>query len=77
LLNRAIHSVPSAPDVDLLIRTSGERRVSDFLLWEIAYAEFVFAERLWPDFGKADLERAMADFLHRDRRFGRVLEDAV
>jgi undecaprenyl diphosphate synthase len=77
LLNRAIHSVPPAPDVDLLIRTSGERRVSDFLLWEIAYAEFVFAERLWPDFGKADLERAMADFLHRDRRFGRVLEDAV
>jgi undecaprenyl diphosphate synthase len=77
LLNRAIHSVPPAPDVDLLIRTSGERRISDFLLWEIAYAEFVFAERLWPDFGEADLERAMADFLQRDRRFGRVLEDAV
>ena len=77
LLNRAIHSDPPAPDVDLLIRTSGEQRLSDFLLWEVAYAEFVFTPRLWPDFDRSDLERALADFHRRERRFGRVLEDAV
>jgi undecaprenyl diphosphate synthase len=58
------------PDVDLLIRTGGERRLSDFLLWECAYAELYFTEKRWPDFGAADLERALADFHTRQRRFG-------
>lgn len=57
-------------DVDLLIRSSGERRLSDFLLWEAAYAELHFTERMWPDFDAHDLARAMADFARRDRRFG-------
>ena len=59
-----------SPDVDLLIRTGGERRLSDFLLWECAYAELHFTDRRWPDFSAADLERALADFHTRDRRFG-------
>jgi len=58
------------PDVDLLIRTSGEQRVSDFLLWECAYAEFSFTPQLWPDFNSADLALALADFRQRNRRFG-------
>lgn len=77
LLSKAIHSDPAAPDVDLLIRTSGEQRLSDFLLWEVAYSEFVFTPRLWPDFDRADLERALADFQGRERRFGGILEDVV
>ena len=60
------------PDVDLLIRTGGEKRLSDFLLWECAYAELVFTERMWPDFGEADLAAAVAEFHHRERRFGTV-----
>jgi undecaprenyl diphosphate synthase len=58
------------PDVDLLIRTGGERRLSDFLLWECAYAELYFTDQRWPDFAAADLERALADFHSRQRRFG-------
>jgi undecaprenyl diphosphate synthase len=58
------------PDVDLLIRTGGERRLSDFLLWECAYAELHFTDQRWPDFEAADLERAIADFHGRERRFG-------
>jgi undecaprenyl diphosphate synthase len=58
------------PDVDLLVRTSGEQRLSDFLLWECAYAEFVFLDTLWPDFTGEDLARAVAEFRRRDRRFG-------
>jgi undecaprenyl diphosphate synthase len=58
------------PDVDLLIRTGGERRLSDFLLWECAYAELHFIDKRWPDFEAADLERALADFHGRQRRFG-------
>lgn len=57
-------------DVDLLIRTSGEQRLSDFLLWECAYAELYFTDRLWPDFGEADLHAALHSFAGRDRRFG-------
>jgi len=76
-LGRAIHSDPLAPDVDLLVRTSGEQRLSDFLLWECAYAELVFAQVLWPDFGRAELEAALTEYRTRERRFGRVLEDAV
>jgi undecaprenyl diphosphate synthase len=59
-------------DVDLLIRTGGEKRLSDFLLWESAYAELVFTERMWPDFDAADLEAALAEFRGRERRFGAV-----
>jgi len=70
LLNRAINSAPSAPDVDLLIRTSGEQRLSDFLLWECAYAELVFTSCLWPDFGKEQVEEALSLFQRRQRRFG-------
>jgi undecaprenyl diphosphate synthase len=61
-----------AHDVDLLIRTGGEKRLSDFLLWECAYAELIFTERMWPDFGTADLEDAVLEFRHRERRFGTV-----
>ena len=60
------------PDVDLLIRTGGERRLSDFLLWELAYAELYFTDTMWPDFMPADLDAALAWFRTRDRRFGRV-----
>lgn len=59
-----------APEVDLLIRTSGEQRLSDFLLWECAYAELHFTQRLWPDFDADDLATALEDFRRRDRRFG-------
>jgi undecaprenyl diphosphate synthase len=62
------------PPVDLVIRTGGERRLSDFLLWECAYAELVFARRLWPDFDGADLAAAVRDFHGRERRFGAVPE---
>jgi undecaprenyl diphosphate synthase len=60
------------PPVDLLIRTGGERRLSDFLLWESAYAELVFSRTMWPDFGPADLAAAVRDFRGRERRFGAV-----
>src|SRR5215813_127272 len=59
-------------DVDLLIRTSGEKRLSDFLLWETAYAELCFIDTLWPDFGADDLAAALDDFHRRERRFGSV-----
>jgi undecaprenyl diphosphate synthase len=58
------------PPVDLLIRTGGERRLSDFLLWECAYAELVFPRKMWPDFGADDLAAAVREFRSRDRRFG-------
>jgi undecaprenyl diphosphate synthase len=57
-------------DVDLLIRTGGEQRLSDFLLWESAYAELVFTRRMWPDFTREDLESALSEFAGRERRFG-------
>jgi undecaprenyl diphosphate synthase len=60
------------PDVDLLIRTSGEQRLSDFLLWECAYAEMVFTTRKWPDFSAHDLAAAVAEFRRRERRFGAI-----
>jgi undecaprenyl diphosphate synthase len=63
------------PPVDLLVRTSGERRLSNFMLWQAAYAEFVFLEDLWPDFGREPLERAIGEFRRRDRRFGGVGRD--
>ena len=58
------------PDPDLMIRTGGEMRISNFLLWQAAYAEFVFTDRLWPDFSKSDLEEALAEFSRRERRYG-------
>jgi undecaprenyl diphosphate synthase len=60
------------PEVDLLIRTGGEQRLSDFLLWEAAYAELVFTPVMWPDFGASDLAAAVAEFRSRERRFGAV-----
>lgn len=62
------------PDVDLLIRTSGEHRVSNFLLWQIAYAELYFTDILWPDFREEDLYKAIADYQKRERRFGKTSE---
>lgn len=64
-------------DVDLLVRTGGEQRLSDFLLWECAYAELFFTDRRWPDFTAADLEQAVAEFHSRERRFGTVPEAAA
>ncbi len=60
------------PDVDLLIRPSGEMRISNFLIWQSAYAEFYFADILWPDFSTKELDRAIIEFAHRNRRFGGV-----
>ncbi len=62
------------PDVDLLIRTSGEQRISNFLLWQIAYAELYFTEVLWPDFGKENLYEAIVNYQNRERRFGQTSE---
>jgi len=71
-INEATHSAPCTPDVDLLIRTSGERRLSDFLLWESAYAELLFTACPWPEFGKRELGGAIREFHRRERRFGRL-----
>jgi undecaprenyl diphosphate synthase len=62
----------SLPDVDLLIRTSGEKRISNFLLWQIAYAELYFTDTLWPDFRKENLFNAIVNYQHRERRFGKT-----
>lgn len=62
------------PDVDLVIRTSGEHRISNFLLWQIAYAEFYFTEVLWPDFNEANLYEAIISYQNRERRFGKTSE---
>ncbi|HYL21306.1 MAG TPA: polyprenyl diphosphate synthase [Gemmatimonadales bacterium] len=70
----AIHNGCLLPDVDLLIRTGGEQRLSDFLLWECAYAELVFVETMWPDFAAADLAAAVHEFHTRERRFGGLPE---
>ena len=63
---------PSAAAVDLLIRTGGEKRLSDFLLWECAYAELWFTDKMWPEFTADDLAQAIAEFNRRERRFGTV-----
>lgn len=63
---------PDVPDPDLVIRTSGEQRISNFLLWQMAYSELVFTEVLWPDFGRADFLAALCEYQRRTRRFGKV-----
>jgi undecaprenyl diphosphate synthase len=63
---------PDMPDLDLVIRTSGEYRISNFLLWELAYSELVFTETLWPDFRREHLFEAVREYQRRDRRFGAV-----
>jgi len=73
-LNQVVHSDPPAPPVDLLIRTGGEQRLSDFLLWECAYAELVFSNVLWPDFRIQDLADAVQAYSRRNRRFGGLSE---
>ena len=65
------------PDPELLIRTSGELRISNFLLWQVAYTEFYFTEILWPDFGKDDFYNAIIDFQKRERRFGKTSEQVL
>jgi undecaprenyl diphosphate synthase len=70
------HGSP-APELDLLIRTGGERRLSDFLLWEAAYAELHFTSLMWPEFGPAELRAAVEEFATRERRFGGVPDEAV
>jgi undecaprenyl diphosphate synthase len=62
------------PDPELMIRTSGEKRISNFLLWQLAYTELYFTEKLWPDFGKEDFYKAIADFQKRERRYGMTSE---
>jgi len=73
----AIEAGVVLPDVDLLIRTGGEQRLSDFLLWECAYAELYFTETMWPDFGAAPLAATVAEFHTRQRRFGGLPEAAA
>ncbi len=65
------------PDPDMMIRTSGELRISNFLLWQLAYTEFYFTDILWPDFGKEDLYSAIVDFQNRERRFGKTSEQIL
>jgi|SRR5579862_1737332 len=65
------------PDPDLLIRTSGEKRISNFLLWQCAYAELLFVDTLWPDFSRLDLENAIREFRGRERRFGATVGSSV
>ncbi len=71
LLERHLYD-PQMPDVDLMIRTSGEYRTSNFLLWELAYAEMWFTDTLWPDFERTDMAKAVYDFQNRTRRYGGV-----
>jgi undecaprenyl diphosphate synthase len=77
LIAQALNVSEPVPEVDLLIRTGGEKRLSDFLLWECAYAELVFTPRLWPDFDAHDLSAALREFSSRDRRFGRIEAQAA
>jgi undecaprenyl diphosphate synthase len=73
LIRRSLY-VPDMPDVDLFIRSSGEQRTSNFMLWESAYAEFVFLDTLWPDFTRSELWNAIQLYLDRDRRFGGAID---
>jgi len=73
IINNHLYTV-SLPEVDLVIRTSGEQRISNFLLWQIAYAEFYFTDVLWPDFRKDDFYEAVVEYQNRERRFGKTSE---
>ena len=73
IINQHLYT-QNLPDVDLLIRTSGEHRISNFLLWQIAYAELYFTDVLWPDFRKEDLYKAITNYQKRERRFGKTSE---
>lgn len=75
-LNRALNT-SAYPDPDLLVRTSGEQRISNFLLWEIAYSEIHFTDVLWPDFTKSDFYKAVLDYQSRERRFGKTTEQLI
>ena len=68
--------IENYPEVELLIRTGGERRLSNFLLWECAYAELYFTEKYWPDFNKEDFKNAINEYMRRDRRFGGIKDNA-
>jgi undecaprenyl diphosphate synthase len=76
LLDEVDHSSAAAGPVDLLIRTGAEQRLSDFLLWECAYAELYFTDCMWPEFGAAGLQAALADYAGRQRRFGKIAATA-
>jgi undecaprenyl diphosphate synthase len=65
--------LPDVPDVDLLIRTSGEKRISNFLLWQIAYSELYFTDVLWPDFDEKEFDKALSEYARRERRFGGLI----
>jgi len=73
IINQHLYT-QNLPDVDLLIRTSGEHRISNFLLWQIAYAELYFTDVLWPDFSEEDLYQAIVSYQGRERRFGKTSE---
>jgi undecaprenyl diphosphate synthase len=77
LINEVNHSRPAATEVDLLIRTGGEKRLSDFLLWECAYAELYFTDCLWPDFDEQQFQAALEEYAGRVRRFGKVNSDTL
>ena len=74
---KAYLSTAEIPDPELLIRTSGEERISNFLLWELAYSELYFTPKYWPDFGKDDLYEAIINYQHRERRFGKTSEQII
>ena len=76
IINKHLYT-QNLPDVDLLIRTSGEVRISNFLLWQIAYAELYFTEEFWPDFNETSLHKAIADYQKRERRFGKTSEQVT
>ena len=75
-IGRRLYSA-SSPELDLMIRTSGEQRLSNFLLWQTAYAELVFTDTLWPDYTPAEFVRALESFQKRERRFGGIREENV
>ena len=70
-------STAGMPDPELLVRTSGEERISNFLLWQLAYSELYFTQKYWPDFRKADLYEAIFNYQHRERRFGKTSEQVT
>lgn len=76
IINKHLYT-QNLPDVDLLIRTSGEQRISNFLLWQIAYAELYFTDILWPDFEKENLYEALINYQNRERRFGKTSEQLI